>query len=119
MRLSLTAAVAATALLSACVAPVAPVVVTPPPVTPPVVTPLPTISDATRTTARRVVNLEMAKRLPGRNVAPYTDCVISNATMAEVTDLAGMSGRAGAADAVAVIVKRPATSQCIARVATA
>lgn len=118
MRLSLIPAVLAAASLSACVAPMpqgqrpaAPVVVTP--------MPAPGVSDATRSAARRVVNVEMARRLPGRNVAPYTACVLDNASMAEVTDLAGLSGQPGAADAVAVIVKRPAASQCIARVATA
>ena len=55
----------------------------------------------------------MARRLPGANVAPYTDCVMQNATTAELASIAD-SGTAGAGNAVASIVGRPATSQCIA-----
>ena len=122
MRYTLISAVAAAAALSGCVATVPgvqqpvtpPVVVTPAPNTPVVVTPLPNNVPDT-ITARTVVSAEMAKRLPGRNVAPLTDCVVQNASMAELADLAAMQGKPGAANAVASIVSRPATSQCIAR----
>ena len=77
----------------------------------PQVTPAP--DAAIRSSARVVVNREMAKRLPGRNVAPYTDCVMQNATTAELASIAD-AGAAGAGNAVAGIVGRPATSQCIA-----
>lgn len=118
MRLSFIIAAGAALALSGCVAAIPPIVSTPGPVivTPP---PAPGVGVATRTAATQVVNMEMARRLPGRNVSPYTSCVLENATMAEVADLATLSGQAGAADAVASIVKRPATTQCIARVAVA
>lgn len=82
----------------------------PPPVIPQV-TPAP--DAAIRSSARVVVNREMARRLPGANVAPYTDCVLQNATTAELASIAD-AGATGAGNAVASIVGRPATSQCIA-----
>ena len=60
----------------------------------------------------------MAKRLPGANVAPYTDCVLQNATTAELAGIAD-SASGGAGNAVAAIVGRPATTQCIAGAASA
>ncbi|MFV0301817.1 MAG: hypothetical protein ACK5IP_13250 [Paracoccus sp. (in: a-proteobacteria)] len=80
----------------------------------------PTVLDAaSRAVARTTINAEMAKRLPGANTAPYTDCVINNATTAELIDIAQMTnaGVAGASDSVAAIVRRPATTQCIAAAA--
>lgn len=123
MRLSVLPALAAAAALAGCVAippptvAPGPVVVAPPAggavvVTPPVSTP-------DTAGARQVVNAEMARRLPGRNVGPLTDCVLSNATMAELADIAAQRGQPGAAGAVASVVSRPATSQCIARAAAA
>ncbi len=86
-----------------------PVVVTPPPTT---------VGSATRAAAVAVVNREMAQRLPGRNIVPYTSCVVNNATQAEIADLASMAGNStAAAGAVAAIVKRPTTTQCIANIA--
>ncbi len=81
---------------------------------PPVAVPSPDV--AVRDSARVVVNREMAKRLPGANVAPYTDCVMQNATTAE---LAGIADSANASGAVASIVSRPATTQCISGAAAA
>ncbi|WP_295046080.1 hypothetical protein [uncultured Paracoccus sp.] len=104
------------AVLAGCVAP-APVVA---PVAPPVAIPAPTVLDAaSRQVARTVINSEMEKRLPGANVAPYTDCVVNNATTAELIDIAQASraGATGTADSVAAIVSRPATTQCIAAAA--
>lgn len=80
----------------------------------------PTMLDAaSRQVARNVINSEMQKRLPGVNVAPYSDCVINNASTAELIDLAQASraGVAGAGESVAAIVTRPATTQCIAAAA--
>lgn len=119
MRFKLAAAFGAAALgLAGCVAQM-PTATTLP--TSPVITaPAPTVLDAaSRSIARSVVNSEMQKRLPGVNVAPYTDCVVNNATTAELIDIAQMSrsGVAGTADSVAAIVSRPATSQCIASAA--
>ena len=73
---------------------------------------------AIRSSARVVINREMAKRLPGANVAPYTDCVLQNATTAELAGIAD-SASGGAGNAVAAIVGRPATTQCIAGAASA
>lgn len=84
-----------------------PVVAPPAPVTPPA-------DIAARTVAREVVNREMARRLPGVNVAPYTDCVLNNATAAEIMT---MGTSPNAANTVAGIVSRPATTQCIAGLA--
>jgi hypothetical protein len=81
---------------------------------PPVVSQNP--DGAVRNSARVIVNREMARRLPGANVAPYTDCVMQNATTVE---LAGIADSTNASSAVASIVGRPATSQCIAGAAAA
>lgn len=106
------------ATLAACAAPMPPATtVTAPPAA--VVT-APTVLDAaSRQVARTVINAEMEKRLPGANVAPYTDCVVNNATTAELIDIAQASraGVSGTADSVAAIVSRPATTQCIAAAA--
>ncbi|WP_234450815.1 MULTISPECIES: hypothetical protein [unclassified Paracoccus (in: a-proteobacteria)] len=92
-------------------------VVSPPPGGTVVVTPPPAVPN--NAAARQVINAEMARRLPGRNVGPLTDCVVANATMAELADIAAQQGQAGAAGAVASVVSRPATSQCISRAAVA
>lgn len=118
-RLPIILTVAALAV-TACV-PVTPMP-GPAPVTPGPVTPAPTpttLDAASRAVARTAINAEMSKRLPGSNVAPYTDCVINNATTAELIDIAQMTsaGVAGSADSVAAIVKRPATTACIAAAA--
>lgn len=88
---------------------------------PPVVIMPPTssVTPAARSAATTVVNREMAKRLPGVNVAPYTACVVNNASLAELSDLSGMiaGDDARAANAVASIVRRPTTTQCISGVA--
>ena len=74
---------AASLVLAGCVARVPPSQPTSPiPTPPPVTQPTTTLDSSTRAVARDVVNREMAKRLPGRNVAPYTDCVLNNASMA-------------------------------------
>ena len=117
---SLAAFGVAAAVLSGCVAPLP----TTSPVTAPVAT-VPTtpatLDAASRQVATNVINSEMQKRLPGANVAPYTDCVVNNATSAELIDIAQASraGATGMADSVASIVSRPATSQCIAAAARA
>lgn len=118
MRFKLTAVFGAGALaLAGCVAPIPTAGPVP---TAPGATTAPTVLDgASRSLARSVVNSEMQKRLPGVNVAPYTDCVMNNATSAELIDIAQMSrsGASGTADSVAAIVSRPSTTQCIASAA--
>lgn len=117
MRLKLVASLGAGALaLAGCVAPLP----TAGPVPTAPVTTAPTVLDgASRAVARNVIDSEMQKRLPGVNVAPYTNCVLANATTAELIDIAQMSrsGVTGTADSVAAIVSRPATTQCIASAA--
>lgn len=120
MRLILTLG-AASLVLAGCVARVPPSQPSSPIPTPAPAPSQPTTSldSSTRAVARDVVNREMAKRLPGRNVAPYTDCVINNASMAELSDIAarGVNDSGSAASSVATIVQRPAASQCVAKVA--
>lgn len=108
----------AAATLAGCVAPMPPATTVT--TAPSVVVTAPTVLDAaSRQVARTVINSEMEKRLPGANVAPYTDCVVNNATTAELIDIAQASraGVTGTADSVAAIVSRPATTQCIAAAA--
>lgn len=124
MRLTVLPVLATAVALAGCVAvpppatgPAGTVVTTPPGggtvvVTPPAATP-------NNAVARQVINAEMARRLPGRNVGPLTECVVSNATMAELADIAAQQGQPGAAGAVAAVVSRPATTQCIQRAAVA
>lgn len=119
MRLIVSLGVASL-VLAGCAARVPPSQPTSPiPTPPPVTQPTTTLDNSTRAVARDVVNREMAKRLPGRNVAPYTDCVINNASMAELSDIAarGVTDAGTAASSVATIVQRPDTTQCIAKVA--
>lgn len=115
MRLSLSLTVAAPAL-SGCVMQ-NPGQMPPPANNVPPVASVPNADMAARATARVVVNREMARRLPGANVAPYTDCVIDNASASELASIV-TAGDAAAASMVAGIVGRPATSQCIARAAS-
>lgn len=131
MRFSILAATAAAVALSGCVmtAPGATVPTAPPPVvvTPPksgapvVVTPAPKapVTPPVKTvdagSARQVVSAELARRYPGKNVGPMADCIISNATMAEQADLVSMKGTPAASNAMAAIVKKPATSACLAK----
>lgn len=117
IRLPILVAAAALAV-TACV-PVSPMPgPAPAPGPAPVTTPT-TLDAASRAVARTTINAEMAKRLPGANTAPYTDCVVNNATTAELIDIAQMTnaGVSGAGDSVAAIVRRPATTQCIAAAA--
>lgn len=114
MRLPLILTAAALAL-SGCVVQGPP---TGPAPVPQVQPPAPAPDAAVRSSARVVINREMAKRLPGANVAPYTDCVIQNATTAELASIAD-SAATGSSGAVASIVSRPATTQCIAGAAAA
>ena len=81
----------------------------PPAAVPPVAGPAP--DAAVRSSARVVINREMARRLPGANVAPYTDCVMQNATTAELAGIADASDNASSA--VAAIVARPATASSL------
>ena len=78
------------------------------------------MQDASRSLARSAVNSAAQQYFPGVNVAPFTDCVIDNATTSEILQLAqaASSGGGGAAQAVPVvqtIIARPEASQCLIR----
>ncbi|MDO5705436.1 MAG: hypothetical protein Q4G49_10250 [Paracoccus sp. (in: a-proteobacteria)] len=125
MRLSFSVLFGAAALaLSGCVVatpipaplptgPVATAPVTPAPVIPT------TLDAASRVAAQSAITTAMQSRLPGTNVAPYTNCIMQNATTAELIDIAQMSRAAvpGVSDSVATIVRRPATASCISAAA--
>ncbi len=76
------------------------------------------VEQTTRDVAKGVVNGVVQRQFPGIDAAPYTDCIIENATVGELFDLArsavGGVGEAAAAT-VLTIAQRPATSQCIAQ----
>lgn len=80
------------------------------------------MQETTRSLARGAVNGAVNQYLPGVNAAPYTDCVINNATTAELVQLAqvaaaGTQGASqvasGAWPLVQTVVARPATQQCL------
>lgn len=118
MRLRLPLVLSAAALaLSGCVVQNPNAVPPLPPVVTPPVVPVPNVG---QTDARLAINREMARRLPGANVAPYTDCIVSNASGAEIADIGRQSAAGGnVSNAVAAVVSRPATAQCISRAAAA
>jgi hypothetical protein len=70
-----------------------------------------------RRTAKSAVNQVVAQNFPGVNAAPYTDCIVDNATADEVLNLATgvLTGPdASTTEIVLNIAARPATAQCIA-----
>lgn len=76
-----------------------------------------TVEQTSRDVAKGVVNGVVEQQFPGVNAAPYTDCIIDNASLAEVLQLAqnAMTGGGGATSLVLEIASRPAASQCIAQ----
>ncbi len=74
------------------------------------------VEDTSRDLAKGVVNGVIAEKLPGVDAAPYTDCIIDNASFEEIVQLAqaAATGGAGAAPLVLDIASRPATTQCLA-----
>jgi len=76
------------------------------------------VQDASRGAAKTVVNGVISQRFPGVDAAPYTDCIIENATTNEIVSLA-KDAVAGADDAtvstVLEIAGRPETSDCLTR----
>lgn len=82
----------------------------------------PIVENTSRDIAKGAVNDVVASRFPGVNAAPYTDCIIDNATGDEVFSLAQnalTNNTAAAADLVFKIAGRPDTSNCIAQSALA
>jgi len=70
-----------------------------------------------RRTAKSAVTQVVAQNFPGVNAAPYTDCIIDNATAQEVRSLAAgvLTGPdASITEIVLNIAARPETAQCIA-----
>ena len=69
-----------------------------------------------RQEAKAVVNGLVAERLPGVNAAPITDCVIDNATTAEIVTI-GQAAVTGVTPEVTELVfsvfQRPGTIGCI------
>jgi hypothetical protein len=78
------------------------------------------MQETTRALARSAVDAAAARYVPGVNVAPYTDCVINNASTDELLQLAQAAG-AGAAQDVAArawpvvrgVARRPEATQCL------
>ncbi|MFV0383923.1 hypothetical protein [Paracoccus sp. (in: a-proteobacteria)] len=117
---SLAALSAVTLSLAACMAP--PPGMAPPPAAPPPVAtmPVPGVADAaTRQIARDAITQGLEANMQGVDVQPYVNCVMDNATSAELVDIAqaSQSGRAATAGSIAAIVRRDPTKQCMASVA--
>ena len=74
-----------------------------------------TVEQTSRDLAKGVVNGVIQQKFPGVNAAPYTDCIIDNASLDEIVQLAqgAVTGGAGATTLVLEIAGRPATTQCI------
>ncbi|RYI33695.1 MAG: succinate dehydrogenase [Acetobacteraceae bacterium] len=78
------------------------------------------MQDASRSLARSAVDAAAGQYLPGVPVAPYSDCVINNASTDELLALAGAAG-AGSAQEVAnrawptvrTVAQRPEATQCL------
>ena len=66
--------------------------------------------------AKQVVNGVVQTRFPGVNAAPITDCIIDNATLPEIFEIAkgAATGTTPAATQVVIgIAQRPATITCM------
>ena len=75
------------------------------------------MQQTTRNAAKSVTSTVISQRFPGVDVAPYTDCVIDNATDQELLNIAtgAITGPdESTAQIVLGIASRPATTQCIA-----
>ncbi|UWQ21675.1 hypothetical protein [Jannaschia sp. W003] len=73
-------------------------------------------TEVARTAAKSAVNAEVQRRFPGAPVQPVTDCVIDNATGAEIIEVA--AGAASGTDArtaeiVGTVLARPDTIRCV------
>ncbi len=76
----------------------------------------PLVQQTARNAAKNVVTNMVAMRFPGVNAAPFTDCIIDNATDQEILNIAS-GALTGPDEATAQIViniaSRPETVQCI------
>jgi hypothetical protein len=83
------------------------------------------MQETTRGLARSAVDTASGRYLPGVPVKPYTDCVINNASTAELLMLAQAAG-AGSAQNVAnrawptvrTVAERPQATQCLVKALT-
>lgn len=66
-------------------------------------------------TAYRVVSEQLSRRMPGADVRPYANCIMSNATAQDLSNIAAAGARAG--EAISQVVARPKASQCISAAA--
>ncbi len=76
------------------------------------------VEDTSRDVAKGAVNSVIEQKFPGVDAAPYTDCIIDNATTDEIFSLAkdAVFGYGDAAISLVLeIAGRPATSRCFAR----
>ncbi len=76
----------------------------------------PMVQQTARNAAKSVVTNVIAQRFPGVNAAPFTDCIIDNATDQEILNIAtgALTGPDEATVQIIVnIASRPATVQCI------
>lgn len=79
--------------------------------------PLPTQDQLARETARNVVRPILADRFPGVPLEPLTDCVIDNASAAELYSLAEtavIGFTPEAFNTILAIAQRPGTVECLA-----
>ena len=76
------------------------------------------VEQTSRDVAKGIVNSVIQQKFPGVNAAPYTDCIIDNASTDEILRLA-QGAVAGSTDAATTLVldiaSRPATTQCLAQ----
>lgn len=88
------------------------------------------MQETTRGLARTAVDAAAMRYAPGVPVKPYTDCIINNATTAELVELARVAGAAGTGGAgqelagrawpvVSTVASRPETTQCFLSALTA
>lgn len=76
----------------------------------------PTGDALARDAAKGVVNNVVSARFPGVNAAPYTDCIIDNASTAEIITLAEaavLGATPRTTNLVVEIAGRPDTIRCI------
>ena len=76
----------------------------------------PMVQQTARNAAKSVVTNVIAQRFPGVNAAPFTDCIIDNASDQEILNIATGAITGPDEATVQIILKiasRPATVQCI------
>lgn len=69
-----------------------------------------------REQARTFVDAEVARRAPGVDARPVTNCVINEASAQEIITIAGgtaLGNEQAASNTVGAILQRPGTQQCL------